>query len=246
MSDTSDYTEAHDQKSVAQQEEEPKKQRDDLEGREDDDDDEPIRFPPEQEASLLAEANGYKADANALFARSPEAALTTYETAVAVLPEYLYYDVAVLRSNMAACHLKLEAWKEAIRTATEAVEALDKDEAKTARDAEKRQKAKSTTTEETTTESRSKVHNDADEKEAEAEKEEEADEEIVSAGAATAAKPPPRAAAKDQEVGDMMGKLKELGNGLLRPFGISTENFQMVKDEKTGGYSLNFQQGRGS
>ena len=50
-------------------------------------------------------------------------------------------------------------------------------------------------------------------------------------------------AAKDHEMGDMMGKLKELGNGLLRPFGISTDNFQMVKDEKTGGYSMNFRQG---
>ena len=37
--------------------------------------------------------------------------------------------------------------------------------------------------------------------------------------------------------------LFELGNGILKPFGLSTENFQMVKDEKTGGYSMNFNQG---
>ena len=55
---------------------------------------------------------------------------------------------------------------------------------------------------------------------------------------------PPRInQAKEKEMGDMMGKLKELGNGILRPFGLSTDNFNMVKDDKTGGYSMNFNQG---
>ena len=49
--------------------------------------------------------------------------------------------------------------------------------------------------------------------------------------------------ARDREMGDMMGKLKELGNGILKPFGMSTEDFKMVKDEKTGGYSLSIGKG---
>ena len=68
-------------------------------------------------------------------------------------------------------------------------------------------------------------------------------------------------AAKEKEMGDMMSKLKEarlskavvpnalltygqLGNGILKPFGLSTDNFKMTKDETTGGYSMSFDQGK--
>ncbi|CAG7922313.1 unnamed protein product [Penicillium olsonii] len=47
--------------------------------------------------------------------------------------------------------------------------------------------------------------------------------------------------AREKEMGDMMGKLKDLGNGILNPFGLSTDNFKFVQDPKTGGYNMNFQ-----
>lgn len=248
------------------------------------------KLSPEQEASLLDESNTLRAEANALFsAGKHDAAINKYDEAVAVLPRYLDYELAVLCSNISACHLKLDEWKEAVTHATAALDGLDRLE----RGLAEADKVRSETKDE----------------------EEDIEEVIVSAGAAKAAPAPPadedaaeaarrkqkedvarirakalmrraRArselggwsnlegaladykalsamanlspadrkivreqlrllpprvkAAQEKETAEMWGKLKDLGNGILKPFGLSTDNFKMVKDEKTGGYSMNF------
>ncbi|KAJ0346335.1 hypothetical protein COL154_008241 [Colletotrichum chrysophilum] len=244
--------------------------------------------------SLLTEANANKAEANALFASSKyEAAINKYDEAVAVCPNYLDYDLAVLRSNISACHLKLEQWKDAISSATAALDGLDRIEREAALEQERREKERAEeedVEEEIVSSGASKaapapVGSDDPEEAARKKRQEDvlrirakalmrrarahseeggwqnlagAEEDYKALSKMTNLAPadrkivqtqlrvlPPRTkAAQEKETAEMWGKLKDLGNGILKPFGLSTDNFQMVKDEATGGYSMNFNQGK--
>ncbi|KAI8957525.1 hypothetical protein F5Y11DRAFT_360773 [Daldinia sp. FL1419] len=261
------------------------------------DDDElttPEKFPPEEEASLLGESNEKKSAANTLFAAANyESAIAKYEEAASVCPHYLDYELAVLKSNIAACHLKLEQWKEAIKAATDSINGLDRVEKAEANQRESEDKQKETNVEDDGVEE--EIVSSGAQKSAQAAKEETAseiarkkrqddilrirakalmrrararselggwsnlsgaeedykllstmknlsiaDRKIVQAQLITL--PARTKAAQEKEMSEMWGKLKDLGNGILKPFGLSTENFKMVKDEKTGGYSMNFSQ----
>ncbi|KAG5915035.1 hypothetical protein E4U42_000176 [Claviceps africana] len=307
-----------------------------------------VRFSPDEERALVEESNAAKAEANALYSENDyDAALSRYQDALSTCPNYLHYERAVLQSNMAACYLQLEQWKEAIKAATSALDGLarleeqDKEsevERRTRRKPEQRLAGASGDDENDKSRHGSPAHDKTrssrpcsppETSRQGAEPGEAVDDEIISAGATRAGQEPqtpsqPAAendhtsaaaaeskrredarrirtkallrrararaeaggwqnlagaeedykllsempglgaadrrtvqrqlgalpartkAAQEAETAEMWGKLRTLGDGILKPFGLSTSNFQMVKDEKTGGYSMNFSSGDGS
>lgn len=243
-------------------------------------------FPLDEEKRLLQESNTEKTTANSKFTSGDYgSAIQGYEKALAVCPSYLEYDIAVLRSNIAACHLKLEEWKQAVESATQALDALDRvDPTSSLADPNNEQDVggnnNAVVVEEVddATEARiqglertGKSINDVHKlrtkallRRAKARREvggwaslqgsfedyqalskpphrlSSLDQKVVIS--ALRELPPRLDEAKNKEMAEMMGKLKQLGNGILKPFGLSTDNFQFTKDEKSGGYSMNFNQ----
>jgi tetratricopeptide (TPR) repeat protein len=246
-------------------------------------------LPPDQEAELLQTTHATKAVANKSFTSADYvSAIQGYQNALLTCPTYLEYDLAVLHSNIAACYLKQSEWKQAVDSATLALEALDRVdpppqvlaegekgdgdghghgheriEAQEVDDAnEVRMAALSRTNH--TIQSVHTLRTKALLRRALARSQQETWSTLESALAdynllatsihssklstsdrrvvknALATLPGKMEGVKKKEVDEMMGKLKQLGNGILKPFGLSTENFNFIKDEGSGGYSMQF------
>ncbi|CAG9977945.1 unnamed protein product [Clonostachys byssicola] len=251
----------------------------------DEEEEDEVKLTPEEEAAALQESQIIKADANTLFSSGDfENAISRYEDALLPLPRTAFFPRAVLHSNVAACHLKLEQWKEAVKSATASLTALEgleqpslpkpkpkDDDAQEEEEVEEIVSAGAAKAHDPTAQPsdiqririkallrRARAHAQSGTWSSLAAAEADYRElEKLPSGSLTPADartvrsqlrelPPRVKEAQERETAEMWGKLKDLGNGLLKPFGLSTDNFQMVKDEKTGGYSMNFNQGDGS
>lgn len=124
----------------------------------------------------MKESNEIKSQANDAFAAAKyKEAIELYDKSLQTCPRYLGYERAVLKSNIAACHLKTGEWKEAVKAAGECLDLLDMAEGK-----KKEKKDKPDAGSESGNED-----DDNDVREVEQE-EEEADEEIITPGATRA------------------------------------------------------------
>lgn len=76
---------------------------------------------------LLQQSHSQKLFANTLFASSHYTdAISKYEQALSLCPNYLDYEIAILKSNIAACFIKLEDWRAAVDSSTEALDRLER------------------------------------------------------------------------------------------------------------------------
>ncbi|XP_018319119.1 tetratricopeptide repeat protein 1 [Agrilus planipennis] len=151
----------------------------------------------------------------------------TYTKALQICPLNFKYDRSIFYCNRAASKIKLNKVKSAIGDCSKAIE-LNSDYVRAYM-------------------RRAKLYEDSDKLDealADYKKVLELDSGNKEAIGASVRLPPLINERNEKMKAEMFGKLKDLGNMILRPFGLSTDNFQVQQDPSSGGYSINFQQSR--
>jgi tetratricopeptide (TPR) repeat protein len=190
--------------------------------------------PSERETQELTEeeimerkeqAGRLKAEGNDTFKRGEYAsAIQCYTDAIEQYPASgCTHEVAICYANRAACHLKLEDHQSVVDDCSKALE-LKEDYLKAY--ARRAQAHEAMEKYEDALEDYKKVL--------------ELDPSHVAARRALMYLPEKIKEQQEKLKAEMLGKLKELGNAVLNPFGLSTDNFQFQQDPNTGGYSMNF------
>ncbi|KAH3787028.1 tetratricopeptide repeat protein 1-like isoform X2 [Dreissena polymorpha] len=180
----------------------------------------------EQKEEKRESVAALKEEGNELFRTgSYKSAIIAYSRALRACPLKFARDRAILYSNKAACKMRLEMYEECIRDCTKAIELHPHYLKAVMRRAEIYEKL-----------------DKLDEALADYQKILELDPGQHSARAACLRLPDQIKERNEKLKTEMIGKLKELGNMVLRPFGLSTNNFQLNQDPNTGGYSVNFVQ----
>ncbi|XP_063432221.1 tetratricopeptide repeat protein 1-like [Mytilus trossulus] len=181
----------------------------------------------EEEKNLKkAEAQKYKDEGNKVFKDGfYKEAIKYYSRALHTCPYSYFKERSIMYSNRAACKLHMEKNYEAIKDCSKAIDLHPHYLKAVLRRAELYEKVEK-----------------LEEALADYQRMIELDPSHYIARAACMRLPDQIKEKNEKMKEEMMGKLKDLGNMVLKPFGLSTNNFKMQQDPKTGGYSVNFQQ----
>lgn len=183
------------------------------------------KLTPEEKEEQKTQAQEYKERGNDYFKTSeyPEA-MEFYANAIKICPDDFAKEKSVYHANRAACLVKLDQHKEAIEDCTKALD-LNPDYMKV-----RLRRAQCYEHEDRLEEALEDYQKVFD-----------ADRSSHVAREALMRLPEEIRVKHEKMKEEMIGKLKELGNVFLRPFGLSTDNFKLQQDPDTGGYSVNFQ-----
>ncbi|CAF1022717.1 unnamed protein product [Rotaria sordida] len=171
------------------------------------------------------ESQTSKEEGNNLFGRGEyDQALEQYSHALSFCPMKYTRDRAVIYANRAACLMKMEKYESAVQSCTQSIK-YDPNYIKAF--VRRAESYKSIDKLEEALQDYQKIL-ELDPNSAQARKE----VYIL----------PDQIKERNEKLKDeMLGKLKELGNMVLKPFGLSTNNFKLQQDPSTGSYSVNFQ-----
>lgn len=179
----------------------------------------------EEKEDRKAKAQEYKEKGNDYFKRSEYLeAKEFYTNAIKICPDAFVKEKAIFHANRAACLVKSDHYKEAIDDCTKALD-FNSDYMKV-----RLRRAQCYEHEDRLEEALEDYQKVFD-----------ADHSSHVAREALMRLPEQIRVKHEKMKEEMMGKLKELGNVFLRPFGLSTDNFRVQQDPNTGGYSMNFQ-----
>ncbi|XP_026325005.1 tetratricopeptide repeat protein 1-like [Hyposmocoma kahamanoa] len=154
-----------------------------------------------------------------------ERSIEKYTEGLRICPLQFSQQRAVLYCNRSAAKMKLEKYNRAIKDCTKAIELDDKYLKAYIRRAQSYEATEK-----------------LDESLADYKKILEMDPTHKEAQKAVVRLPPLIEEKNEKLKQEMLGKLKDLGNMILKPFGLSTENFQLEQDPESKGYKINFKQ----
>ena len=181
---------------------------------------------PEYDAHKASEM---KAQGNAHYsAKQFDDAIRCYTEALELTrpdDEEFSYSIAVFYSNRAACHLQLQSWEDAVEDCSAA---LDKSP----------RYVKALMRRATALEALDRLEDALQDYHAVLE----IDPTVQLARKKHAQLETTVKERQEKMKAEMLDKLKGFGNSILGKFGMSTDNFKMVQDPKTGGYNISFQQ----